>query len=286
MAIDASNQPQADFWTSAGALWTALRDRFDDQVNEHGLAAIDALNLEAGESVIDVGCGAGSTTVQVAERVGEDGRVRGLDISQTMIEGARAHAEAQGVATATFDVGDAMAETFDGDADAVFSRFGVMFFSDAVAGFANILTALRPGGRLGFVCWQSPVDNPWASQGFRAVGQFIEMPFRGGDPTAPGPFSLGERERLESVIVDSGFEDVSIEPRVTPVRMGDDAADAAGFFTQLTPAAANLAADDPEKAAELRAALIDLFSEWEGPDGVQAPSAVWIVTARRPSTSG
>ena len=199
-----------------------------------------------------------------------------------MIDGARSHAESLGTRTVTFDVGDAMAETFDGSADAVFSRFGVMFFSDAVTGFTNILTALRPGGRLGFVCWQSPMDNPWASQGLRTVGQFIETPFTGGDPTAPGPFSLGDRDHLESVLAESGFVDVTVESRISPVRMGSDAADAAGFFTKLTPAAAALETEDPDAAARLRSALVELFSEWDGTDGVQAPSAVGIVTAARP----
>ena len=282
MAVDESNQAQADFWTAAGTLWNELRDQFDDQVNAHGLAAIEALAVQPGESVIDIGCGAGSTTLQLAERAGPSGSVLGLDISQTMIDGARAHAASMGAAAVSFDVGDVMVESFDGTADALYSRFGVMFFSDATTGFANMLTALRPGGRLGFVCWQSPLDNPWASQGLQRVAEFADIPF-GGDPTAPGPFSLGDRDRLESVLADAGFTDLSITPRVATVHMGADASDAAEFLAKLMPAAAALAAQDPDKAAQLHASLVELFDQWSGPNGVEAPSAVWIVTAQRPA---
>lgn len=149
MGVDDSNRVQADFWAAAGSMWTADRDRFDRQVDHHGRAAIDALAPARGERVIDIGCGAGSTTLAIAEAVGPEGHVHGLDISPTMIEGATAFAAGRGVTNATFTVGDAMVEPFDSDTDALFSRFGVMFFSDATAGFANMLTALRPGGRFG-----------------------------------------------------------------------------------------------------------------------------------------
>lgn len=281
MTVHESNQTQADFWTAAGTMWTALRDRFDSQVNEHGLAAIDALAPAPGETVIDIGCGAGTTTVQIAALVGDGGHVRGLDISPTMIEGAAAHATEEGLENVTFMVGDAMAEPFSADADAVFSRFGVMFFSDATAGFANILGALRSGGRLGFVCWQSPMENPWVARPLAIAAEFVEIPF-GGDPTAPGPFSLGDPERLSSVLGDAGFVDVDIKPHSAPAYLGSDTADAVDFLSKLMPPIVALEAEDPEKAAQLRARVAEEIVDWDGPDGVQAPSAAWIVTARRP----
>jgi SAM-dependent methyltransferase len=280
MTIHESNQTQADFWTAAGTLWTALRERFDSQVNEHGLAAIDALAPQTDEAVIDIGCGAGTSTVQLATRVGPGGNVRGLDISPTMIEGAAAHAAAQGHDNVTFTVGDAMVEPFHAEADAVFSRFGMMFFADATAAFTNILGALRPGGRLGFVCWQSPMENPWVSTPLAIAADFVEIPF-GGDPTAPGPFSLGDPERLRSVVSDAGFVDLVVEPRAAPVYMGTDAADAVDFVSKMMPPVVALQADDPDKFAELRARVTQEISAWDGPDGVRAPSATWIVTARR-----
>ncbi|MEM7272001.1 MAG: class I SAM-dependent methyltransferase [Actinomycetota bacterium] len=280
MGIADSNQVQADFWAAAGTMWIADRHRFDRQVDHHGQAAIDALAPAAGERVIDIGCGVGSTTLAIAEAVGPTGHVRGLDISPTMIEGAAAFAEAEGVTNVSFAVGDAMVEPFESDADALFSRFGVMFFSDATAGFANMLHAIRPGGRLGFTCWQSPADNPWASVPLTIASEFVDIPF-GGDPTAPGPFSLGDVDRLRSVVEDAGFAEVEITPRTADAMVGTDLEDAIDFLFRLIPPVAALEADDPAGAAELRARLATELAPWETPDGVQVPSAVWIVTAKR-----
>ena len=281
VAVDESNQAQADFWATAGTLWTALRDRFDSQANEHGLAAIEALKPTAGERVIDIGCGAGTTTVQLAGRVGPDGEVIGFDISPTMVDGARAHAVASDVSNASFAVGDAMVERFAPDHDAVFSRFGVMFFSDAGRAFTNIGSALRPGGRLGFVCWQSPAQNGWASRPLEVVGRYVDMPF-GSDPTAPGPFSLSDPQRVESLLVDAGFDQVTIDARTSLVDIGSDMDDTVNFLFDLMPPAGALRHNEPDKAAEVRVALADELSDWDGPEGVRAPSAVWIVTARKP----
>lgn len=274
-----SNQAQADFWSSAGSMWTALRERFDDQAGDHGTAAIDALDPQPGERVIDIGCGAGSTTVELATRVGPSGYVRGFDISPSMIDGARALAEGSGVGNVEFEVGDAMVASFDDDHDGVYSRFGVMFFSDATRGFANMRTALRDGGRLAFVCWQSPAQNEWASVPLSIVARFAEMPF-GADPTAPGPFSLSDAGRIEQVLGDAGYDDVRIEGREVGVRLGSTIEEAVDFMFGLMPPAAALRASDPAAAAEVATALEAAFAGWETSDGVRAPSATWIVTAR------
>jgi SAM-dependent methyltransferase len=281
MPVDDSNRGQAEFWAASGTMWTKLRDRFDAQAGAHGLAAIDALALSGGEYVIDIGCGAGTSTLQLRERVGETGRVLGLDISPTMIEGATAYAAEHSAVNVTFHEGDAMVEPFAGDADAVYSRFGVMFFSDATNGFANLLQALRAGGRLGFVCWQAPVENPWIIRPMEIAARYVELPF-GSDPTAPGPFSLADPERIRTVLDNAGFVDIAIEPRSAPTTLGADLDDAVDFLFGLMSPVAALRENDPDKAAELRADLIDELSDWAGPDGVQSPSAVWIVTAGRP----
>lgn len=281
MGTDVSNQAQADFWTMAGTLWTALRPRFDNQANEHGLAAIDALDPRPGERVLDIGCGAGTTTVQIAERVGSDGAVVGFDISPTMIEGATAHADAAGVDNAAFAVGDAMVEEFAADHDAVYSRFGLMFFADPERAFANIASALVAGGRLGFVCWQSPAHNGWASRPLEVAGRFVEMPF-GSDPTAPGPFSLSDPDRVRTLLERAGFDRISIESRASRVEVGTDMYDTVDFLFDLMPPVGALRQSDPDRAAEVRAAMAHELADWDGPDGVRAPSAVWIVTARRP----
>ena len=272
MPVDDSNQQQADFWIASGPMWTKLRDRFDDQAGKHGLAAIDALAPMAGEVVIDIGCGAGTSTLQIADRVGSQGQVLGVDISATMIEGATEYANQQGVSNVKFDVGDAMVQTFAGDADAVYSRFGLMFFSDATKGFTNVLSALRPGGRLGFVCWQSPVQNPWIMRPLEVASRYVELPF-GADPTAPGPFSLADPDRIQSVLAESGFADVVVDSRLTTIKLGADLDDAIEFLFGLMAPTAALRANEPERAEELRLELVDELGDWEGPNGVESPSA-------------
>lgn len=279
--IHGTNQGQADFWSSAGTMWTALRERFDDQAGDHGVAAIDALAPAPGERILDIGCGAGSSTIDIAARVGPEGSVRGLDISPTMIHGARDLAAASGVTNASFEVADAMVAPFDPEYDGLYSRFGVMFFSDAVRAFANMRGALRVGGRLGFVCWQSPAQNEWASVPLSVIGQFAEMPF-GADPTAPGPFSLSDRARLEQVLTDAGYTDLDIAGRDVAVKLGESLDEAVDFMFGLMPPAAALRANDPATAGQVADALREAFAGWVGQDGVKAPSATWIVTARAP----
>ncbi len=281
MSVHDDNQAQAEFWTIAGDMWTAARDQFDQQAGEHGVAAIDALGPQPGEHVIDIGCGAGSTTIELARRVGEDGRVTGLDISPTMVDGAAALTAEHGLSNVTFRVADAMAQDFAGDADALYSRFGVMFFADATAGFANMRTALTPGGRLAFVCWQSPADNPWASTPLRVAAEFVDMPF-GNDPTAPGPFSLADPERLTTVLDDAGYSEVEIVGRTTPVALGSDLDDMTEFMFQLMPPVAALARESPASADRFRDILREEFAQYAGDDGVLVPSATWIVTATQP----
>lgn len=277
-AQDIDNQAQADLWTAAGPTWTARREHFDRQVDSHGLAAIDALDPAAGDRLVDVGCGSGTSTMQLAERVGTSGSVVGIDISPTMIEGATAHAASRDVTNVSFEVKDAMVDDFGSDFDKAFSRFGVMFFADAASGFRNIGRALREGGRLGFVCWQSPGQNPWASVPLSVASRHVDIPF-GADPTAPSPFSLADPERIRAVLADAGFDDIEITPQQADCVLGDDLDGAIDFIFDLTPPAKALVANDPDAGARLRDDLRSALADWHGDDGVVTPSASWIVTA-------
>lgn len=282
MSVHDSNQAQADFWTAAGPLWTKQRDRFDAQASDYGLAAIDALAPSAGERIVDIGCGAGTSTVQLAERVGDQGSVLGLDISPTMIEGATHLAEAGGITNVSYQVTDAMAEPFEPQADGVFSRFGVMFFSDATAGFANIRNALRPGGRLGFVCWQPPTENPWAAVPLQVAANYVELPVS-ADPGAPGPFSLSDPARIETVLSDAGYENINVSPVSVSSQLAPNMEEAIDFIAQLMPPVLALKESGDDRWTALRTDLEQAFSQWSDADGVAPPSAAWVVTARRPA---
>lgn len=205
------NAEQAEFWEETAPTWVELADLFELVGAEPGRLAMERLELAGGERVLDVGCGTGPTTLELATRVGTAGRVVGLDISAGMLAEARARAERLGVANVEFRLADVQAEELGAaEHDACFSRFGVMFFSDPVAAFTNIRRALRPGGTLAFVCWQTVFDNEWMLvPGMAAMSVTGTLPPMPG-PDEPGPFAFAEPEKIHSILGRAGFEEVDV----------------------------------------------------------------------------
>lgn len=275
------NQAQADMWTAAGPIWVELRDRFDDMADPHGRHAVDALAPAAGERVADVGCGAGSAVVELSQRVGPGGLVIGADISPTMIEGARDLATQRGCTNVDFVVADAMVEPIGRELDALFSRFGVMFFSDPAAAFDNLRRSLRPNGRMAFVCWKSAADNAWASVPIDAARRYVDIPF-GPDPTAPGPFAFADVERVTGILSSAGFVGVEATGHDETIRVGDDHDDAVNFLLGLNPAVRALAESEPDRFSALRQEVLHATADWVSADGAVAPSATWVFTATNP----
>ncbi|HZX86522.1 MAG TPA: class I SAM-dependent methyltransferase, partial [Reyranella sp.] len=150
---------QAAYWNGPGGEgWLAAYQRIQRAIGDIGDVGLAAAAPQRGEHVIDIGCGTGDTTAALARAVGLTGHVLGVDISEPLITAARAHR----LDNATFVVGDAATHPFQaGHYDLVFSRFGVMFFADPVAAFRNIRRALKPAGRLVFIAWRTPQENPW-----------------------------------------------------------------------------------------------------------------------------
>src|SRR6185437_14185502 len=162
--------------------------------------------------------GTGGQMAELARAVGAGGHVMGVDISEPLVEAARA----QGLANARFEVGDATTFPFEAQSfDLVFSRFGVMFFGDPVAAFTNMRRALKPGGRLVFLCWRPPAENPWAAVPMRAAQPFLPPIERPG-PEEPGQYSFGDRARVERILTQAGFTGLSIEPVDQMLNQGRD----------------------------------------------------------------
>ena len=238
MQIAPGNEPQAKFWANVGPIWAAMQDQLDAQVAEHGQSALDVAAAQPGERVLDVGCGTGTTAVQLAAAVAPDGVVVALDLSQTMVDAASARAEAAGASNISFLTAHAQAHAFEADAyDLIFSRFGVMFFADPVAAFANLRSGLRAGRRMVFSCWQGAADNPWVSKPIMAARQHIEFPM-GGDPTAPGPLSLTDPERVRSILGEAGYAEVNLQDVRLQVQLGDTLEEAVDFMYTLNPGVA------------------------------------------------
>ena len=181
-------------------------------------ALLDAAAPARSDTVLDVGCGTGGTTVGAA-RLAADGRATGIDISEAMVDGARRRAEREGVTNVAFAVRDAQTDDLGGGVDLVLSRFGVMFFDDPVTAFSNLRRTLTPAGRLGFVCWQPLFVNEWMTVPALAVAEHVPLPEPPG-PGVPGPFSFGDPDHVRSVLGAAGFGAVTVDAFEASVLLG------------------------------------------------------------------
>lgn len=269
---------QAAHWNGPGGQsWLKAQARLDHLMAGITRDALALANAQPGETAIDVGCGPGTTTAALAAAVGPEGHVLGVDISQVLIDAAATRR----LSNATFVVADAAAHPFEAaSVDLIFSRFGVMFFADPVAAFANLRRALKPSGRLAFVCWRSPQDNPWALAPVRAAGPFLALPPRPGSEE-PGQFAFGDRARVERILNGAGFTDLAIEPLDVEIWMGRDPADVVANAGRFGPLARPLADADPAAAAQAKAAIVEAMAPHATKDGVSLPGGCWLVGAKR-----
>jgi SAM-dependent methyltransferase len=284
MVNSASSSPEQCWKAQSGEAWVRYQRELDAQLGPLGRALIERVLPEPGERVVDVGSGAGQTLLELAERVGPAGRVLGVDVSEPMVERARQRVAAAGLSNVDVVLGDAQEHAFDGSFELVFSRLGVMFFRDPVAAFRNLRSALHPGGRLGFVCFQSRADNEWAEVLLAAVAQVcgreVVPPLL--EPDRPGPFFFADPERIRSVLEQAGFGALQLEPDQRALHFGgaltlDQAVD---YALNVGPAARVIAEADPALRPRFGEALASAIQPFVSPSGVWLGSAHWLVTAR------
>jgi SAM-dependent methyltransferase len=278
------NAEQITYWNEAAApKWIRYQRELDTQLRSLGERTIDRAAVGAGERVLDVGCGCGATTMELARRVGPDGRVVGLAISTPMLEQAAARVREAGLRNV--ELRNADAETCElpaEDFDVVISRFGVMFFADPARAFTNVRRALRRNGRLAFVCWQSLERNPWLAVPMAAAAREIAFP-PAPAPHAPGPFAFADPDRVQRILEGAGFAGVTIEPREEMLTIGGEsgAGDAADFLVQMGPTGAALRQADPAALPRVSAAVQAAIRPCETGGRVRMPSAAWLVSAVR-----
>jgi SAM-dependent methyltransferase len=273
-----SNAAQIQDWNAAvGRTWTQFQDQLERQLEPLGREAIRALAPMTGEHILDIGCGCGATTLDLAVRVGPVGSVVGVDVSVPMLEVARGRSRPADAGAAEFLQLDAQVDTLGSAFDAAFSRFGVMFFSDPVAAFKNILTALKPGGRLVFVCWRRLEENPWVRVPLEAARPFLPeaAPV---DPTAPGPFAFAAASRARSILIDAGFASVAATPFDTLIG-GADLEQTLKLALRVGPLGAALR-EHPELEPPVTGPVRESLRRYLTAAGVQMPCATWIVSAR------
>ena len=272
-----TNEEQKEFWNGpAGDVWVEAQEIMDRMLSPLSDAALSAAAPLSGERVIDIGCGCGATTLAIAE---SGASVWGVDISAPMV--ARARARTAELDNVTFSVNDASTADYNAEHHLIFSRFGVMFFDDPKAAFSNLRSALVGGGRLAFVCWQSPEKNPFMSVAGRAAQPFLPES-EPQDPCAPGPFAFADPHWIEEVLDNAGFSDVNITSLNPHLAVGKTLDESMYFQARVGPLARALSELDESLQAEAKQAVRDALSGYETDDGVILPAAAWLVQAINP----
>lgn len=270
---------QPTYWNEEGGRrWVENIRRVERMLEPFLMRLLRHAAPQVGERVLDIGCGGGVTSAAYADVVGPSGDVLGLDVSAVILAVARQRYAA--VANLTFALGDAATIPLDAENfDLVSSRFGVMFFADPVAAFANLRNALKPGGRLAFICWRALDENPWMADCVHAAFGILPRP-EPQPPTAPGPFAFADAARLRDILGQSGYTDISIEPHDHVLDLGS-MHDAVAQMTRMGPAASAFAAASAADQAAVVGAIRAALMPHQSGGSVRMASATWLAAARR-----
>ena len=279
-----ANIDQKNFWSGKGGdVWVQRQQAMDTMLRPLGEAALQKLELNEDTNVLDIGCGCGNTTLSIAEKIKPTGRVTGLDISEPMLQRARESARELSLENTFFQCLDVQTEDIGVNTfNAAFSRFGVMFFEDSIAAFTNINKSLVSGSPLSFVCWQSPIQNPWQSLFVQEVKKFIDLP--APPPRSPGPFAFMESDYVNSILENSNFENIEIEGHEAEVNMfsGRSLSDSVNDYISINPVVSEMLKDTSnELKQEIINAAIEVFSPYYSDKGLIFPSSTWLVTAKK-----
>lgn len=277
-----SNTDQAEYWSSpSGQTWVTHQRDLDRLLS----GVLDALLAHAapaaGETVLDIGCGTGASTLELSRAVGSRGHVTALDIADPLLDLARHRGAEAGCDNIEFILGDAQIHPFaQSRADLVFSRFGVMFFADPVAAFANLRRAVKPGGRLAMICWQGAPDNPWFMVPMKVAMDRLGKP-EPMDPYAPGPMAFKDVERVTGILDAAGWAEArgeKIEVDLIPPQARRAAAEMAVTIGPATRLIREKEATQTDQDT-IRAGVEEALQPYEGPDGIRVPARVIVYTA-------
>jgi len=278
------NKDMSDFWNGDGGInWMRFQSRLETSLAPFGLQALTIANISSGERVMDVGCGWGDSTYEIAKRVKVDGYVQGVDISELILKQAKNRLNSLAVENISFECLDAESHDFNPlSVDVVYSRFGVMFFSNPVNAFSNIRKILKPDGRLAFICWQSVDNNLWVKLPLDIVTSYVDV--NPSNPDSPGGFSFGDANKVLNIINKAGFVNAVIEPYHSKLVIGADVNEAVVFLSHLGPASAVI--EDPELNIKTKNKILfelrETLAQYVTPEGIKLDAATWIVTANNP----
>ncbi len=283
---DSPNRDQIDYWNSEAAKkWVAFEETIDQVFGPVTRRLLERAAPKAGERVLEVGCGGGVTTMAIARRVGAEGGVLGIDVSEPLLARAKARREAERLEQIDYLLADAQTHAFEAERfDLLASRFGVMFFADPVAAFANMARALRPGGRLAFACWPEMAMNPWFSVpravAIKRLGEPTPQP-----PRAPGPMAFADQDYLLSILTDAGFVDCRAEVEEIGLFHPGTVEEVAFFASNLGPSARIVREFNgtPDDVREIAGEVTEAFRQYVTDEGVSVPTFLTFASAVKAS---
>jgi ubiquinone/menaquinone biosynthesis C-methylase UbiE len=278
------NKKQKDFWSGKGGdVWVEKQDAMDNMLEPLGKAALNKLPEELEGNLLDIGCGCGSTALNIANNQSKELKVTGVDISRPMIDQAIKLAKERNVENIDFKVLDVQTELLSENFYSfAFSRFGVMFFEDPIQAFQNINRSLKVDANLAFVCWQSPKLNPWQSLSMQVIKEFVDLPTL--PERSPGPFAFEDIDYLRSILVSSNFRDIKIESYEQEVTMfsGKSLEEASRDYLSINPTVTEILKQSSNSAVkEISKSLESLFERYSDGNGLHFESATWIVSAKK-----
>lgn len=279
-AIDDRNADQIAYWNGPGGKhWTERQELQDIVLGPVSEVLIDRAAIKAGERVIDVGCGCGATSFDLAKKVDQGGHITGVDISEPMLGRARELTPAG--APVEFVLADATVYPFaPASTDLLFSRFGVMFFAQPSDSFSNMRKALRPGGRLVFACWRTPRDNPWMMIGLKEAYKFVpKLPEM--KPDDPGPFSFADEERVRRILTESGFTDIGLErvDLALDIAIGRGLEAAIETVLAIGPTSRALENQPKDKVEAATQSIRTVLASHQKGETIPLGGSIWVVTA-------
>ena len=281
--MEDKNIKQRQFWSGAGGdVWVNKQREMDIMLNPLGDRVIERLDLKSDAKIIDIGCGCGATTLEIAKKITQ-GEILGVDISEPMLDKAAETAREMSLSNISFEVKDVQVDVMPQNYfDVAFSRFGVMFFEDPFEAFKNIHSSLKEDGLLSFVCWQNASLNPWQSLSIQVIKEFLDLPAPA--PKSPGPFAFEDKTYLEEILRESGFKGLEILDNQEDIVMfsGKSIREACKDYLTINPVVTEMLKNSkPELTEEILEALVIKFSNFHQNDGLLFPSATWIVTAKK-----
>jgi len=275
------------FWNEVLApKFIRFRHVLVDGLSRHSEAVFPSLPVRDGDQVLDVGCGFGDTAIKLAERVGPEGSVFGVDCCDAFLDVARAEVRSLRLANVSFGRGDAEIALPANQYDFVFSRFGTMFFANPVAGLRNMRKALRPGGRMVHIVWRGRADNPWLSMAKDVVLRFVPPPGADAQTCGPGPFSMSDETTVRQMMTAAGYDRVEFRRVDAPVIVGRDVEDAIDFQLAIGPAGEvfrEAGAQAEQQRAKIEAALAEAIARQKiDAQGIVMDSSSWVISAINP----